>query len=191
MGGLIPNLLSLSRIILAWPLYRAMESPGEGEARLAALLFLVAVATDLADGRLARRLGTASARGRALDHTSDCVFVVSGLAGAATRGALTGWLPVLVGAAFVQYAVDSWFFHRAGSLRMSPLGRWNGVLYFVPIAGDVLVRLGLPALAPAVRGLAVGLCLTSLLSMGERLRAVWFRRAPDSPSAGTERRSPR
>jgi phosphatidylglycerophosphate synthase len=189
---LIPDLLSLSRVVLAWPLYRAMESPDTGDAFIAALLFILAIATDLVDGPLARRLGTASARGRALDHTADAVFVIAGLAGAASRGALTGWLPVLVGAAFVQYTVDSWLVHRSG-LRMSSLGRWNGILYFFPIGGDILVRFGLSFLFFPVRWLALLLCLTSLLSMAERARAVWTARrtAPGSLGGGTEDRSSR
>ena len=192
MVRLIPDLLSLSRAVMAWPLYRMMQSPEAGDALGAAALFVLAIATDLADGRLARGLGTTSARGRVLDHSSDVIFVIAGLAGAASRGALTGWLPVLVGIAFAQYAADSWLIHRSGSLRMSPLGRWNGILYFFPTGGDILVRLGLGFLSPAVGWLAVVLCLTSLLSMAERARAVWLpRTAPGSHGEETPDRSSR
>ncbi len=192
MVRLIPDLLSLSRVVMAWPLYRMMQSPEAGDALVAAALFVLAIATDLADGRLARRLGTTSARGRVLDHSSDVIFVIAGLAGAASRGALTGWLPVLVGIAFAQYATDSWLIHRSGGLRMSRLGRWNGILYFFPTGGDILVRLGLGFLAPPVAWLAVALCLTSLLSMAERARAMWLPRiAPGSHGEGTADRSSR
>jgi CDP-diacylglycerol--glycerol-3-phosphate 3-phosphatidyltransferase len=169
---LIPHALSSVRLVLAYPFFLSMRAEGFGEALLGAVFFGIAVGTDLLDGRLARRFGTASARGRALDHTADFVFVVAGLAGAALRGALPMALPILVTLAFAQYAVDSLLIHRSGELRMSSLGRWNGVLYFVPLGGDLLVRLGLSWLALAVRLVSWGLVLTTTLSMAERARAV-------------------
>ena len=191
MGRLIPDLLSLSRLALAYPFFRAMQLDGSSAAWVAAACFVAAVVTDLLDGRLARRLGTVSARGRALDHTSDFVFVASGLFGAAIRGALPVWLPLLVSLAFLQYVLDSLVLHRSRELRLSRLGRWNGVLYFVPAAGDILVRLGFALLAPAVPLVAWALVFTTLLSMGERARSGWLsrRRAPGSHEEGRGARS--
>ena len=40
---------------------------------------------------------------------------------------------VLIVFAFSQYVADSYWLHRAKQLRMSFLGRWNGVLYFAPL----------------------------------------------------------
>ena len=111
-------------------------------AWLAALAIVLAIATDLLDGPVARRRGTASAAGRAFDHTADFLFVTAGLLGGALRGVFPLLLPILVVIAFAQYVVDSYWLHRTRELRMSPLGRWNGILYFVPSCGDVLVRTG-------------------------------------------------
>jgi phosphatidylglycerophosphate synthase len=180
-------------VVLAYPFFRAMGMEGGDAALIAAACFVVAVATDLLDGALARRLGTASARGRTLDHTADFLFVVAGLLGAAGRGALPFLLPIVVGLAFAQYVVDSLLLEGREQLRMSRLGRWNGVLYFFPPAGDMLVRLGLGLLAPAVVGLSWALVLTTLASMGERGWRSWSlrRRAPGSRAAETRDRSPR
>jgi phosphatidylglycerophosphate synthase len=104
-------------------------------------------------------------------HAADCVFVTGGLAAAATRGAVPWMLPFLVAAALAQHVIDSYWIHRNGALRGSRLGRWNGILYFVPLGGDVLVRLGLRPLAPLVTAIAWGLVATSVLSMGARLLA--------------------
>ncbi len=41
--------------------------------------------------------------------------------------------------AFSQYVLDSYYLFKQKQLRMSFLGRWNGILYFVPI---VLVASG-------------------------------------------------
>ena len=35
--------------------------------------------------------------------------------------------------AFAQYVVDSYWLHREKRLRMSAIGRWNGIGYFVPL----------------------------------------------------------
>ncbi len=188
---MIADALSVLRLLLAVPFALAMREADFGAAVWSGLLVSIAIATDLLDGRIARRLGTVSTHGRALDHGADVAIVLAGLCGAASRGAVPWLLPLLVGMAFAQYAFDSFLVHRQRTLRMSSLGRWNGILYFVPIVGDVLVRLGLPA-GSLVRLIAWGLVVTTLLSMADRLRApLSGRTAPGSPSEGTEDRSPR
>ena len=87
--------------------------------------------------------------------------------------------------AFAQYVFDSlWIEHRA-ELRMSALGRYNGIFYFVPLGGDILSRLGLPFLTGPVRWIAWLLVGTTLLSIGDRLLALLprSRRAPGSHDA--------
>jgi phosphatidylglycerophosphate synthase len=156
-------------------------------AALAGLVLAAAIATDLLDGPLARRGGPATAAGGVFDHTADCLFVTTGLAAGAARGVFPWILPVLVAAAFAQYVADSYWGHRGRRLRTSGLGRWNGVLYFVPLGGDVFVRLGLGALGPAVTVLAWALVGSTVISMGERLwilTRVW-RTARGSPAGGT------
>jgi CDP-diacylglycerol--glycerol-3-phosphate 3-phosphatidyltransferase len=166
------NALSLLRLLLALPAAWAVARGGVTPGLFAATLFCVAIATDLLDGRLARARGTASALGRALDHGSDFAYVTSGLAAAAARGALPWLLPILVTIAFSQYVIDSYLLQRARELRMSALGRWNGVLYFVPLAGAILCQLGLEFLAGPTRWVALALCVSTLLSIGDRLFAL-------------------
>lgn len=175
--------LSLLRVACVVPLWFAMQRGDTGGALWCALLLGVAIATDLADGRVARARGTASALGRALDHAADFLFVVTGLAAAATRGAVPAALPALVALAFAQYVVDSFFVHGEPQLRMSGLGRANGILYFVPLVGDVLARLGLPV-ATLVFGIAWALALTTLASMLDRLLALRRARGSAGSSPG-------
>ncbi|HKC51306.1 MAG TPA: CDP-alcohol phosphatidyltransferase family protein [Myxococcota bacterium] len=169
------NALSLLRLFLVVPFAWLLARGDAGSALWAATLFCVAIASDLADGPLARARGTASGVGRALDHVADFAFVDAGLLTAASRGALPWLLPVLVAVAFLQYVVDSYWLQRAGELRMSGLGRWNGVLYFAPLGGVLLVDLGAGALAEPNRWLAWALCASTLLSIADRalsLRSV-------------------
>ena len=127
------HLLTGIRLALAAPLAVAYARPGFLHVGMVAVLLTVAIFTDLLDGVAARRQGTASARGQLFDHATDCLFVTAALAGAALSGRVTVALPVLIVLAFAQYVVDSWWLHREKRLRMSAIGRWNGIGYFVPL----------------------------------------------------------
>jgi phosphatidylglycerophosphate synthase len=188
----VANALTAVRVLLALPFALLMTQEGVFPAALAALLLAAAIGTDALDGPVARRRGTATAAGRVFDHAADCLFVTSGLAAGAARGAFPWVLPVLVAAAFAQYLVDSYWVHGERALRASALGRYNGILYFAPLGGDVLARMGLGALRPAVTALAWALVVSTTLSMGERLWAVTrrSRRAPESPAGGRGGRPP-
>ena len=187
------NALTAARALLALPFALLMTRADAWSAALAGLVLAAAITTDLLDGLLARRRGTATAAGGVFDHVADCFFVTSGLAGGALRGVFPWILPVLVPAAFTQYVVDSYWGHRGRALRTSALGRWNGILYFVPLGGDVLVRLGLHALGPVVTVVAWALVVSTVVSMGERLWALTRARrtARGSPAGGREDRPPR
>lgn len=182
------NALTSARVLLTLPFILVMMRDDQGAARLAALVLGTAIATDVLDGLVARRRGLASSLGRLFDHAADCLFVTAGLAAGAARGAFPWALPVLVATAFGQYVVDSYWVDRRRALRPSALGRWNGILYFVPLAGDILARAGVGALRPVVTVLAWVLVVTTLVSMGERLWAVRraWRRAPGSRAEETE-----
>jgi phosphatidylglycerophosphate synthase len=164
------NALTLARLAIAPVLALAIHA---GQAPLATLLFWVAVATDFADGAVARRYGESSPLGGLLDHAVDATFCVLGLAAHAAAGAVPWPLPPLVAVAFAQYALDSK--SLAGRpLRASALGRWNGVAYFVavavPICRDTL-GWSWPG-AALVWWLAAGLTASTLVSMIDRLLAL-------------------
>lgn len=190
---MIADALSLARLVAAFPLAWAMWETGREAAILAAVLITFAILSDLADGRVARRLGTESARGRLLDHGADFLTVSGALFAASLRGALPLVLPILICVAFLQYVVDSRVVRREQQLRMSSLGKWNGILYFFPVCGDILSRLGLGFLAEPVRWLAWILVATTALSLVDRLHSLrsHFRTVRDSPGAGTPGRSRR
>ena len=189
----MPNALTATRALLTVPFVLLMRGESAPSAWEAALVLAAAVVTDVLDGWIARRRGVPTAAGAVLDHAADCLFVTGGLAAGAARGAFPWILPVLVAAAFVQYVVDSYWVHRERALRASMLGRWNGMLYFAPLTGDVLVRAGLGVIQPVVTVLAWTLVGSTVISMGERLCMVMrsWRRAPGWPVEGRGDRSPR
>ena len=127
------NLLTAIRLLIVIPTALSLALILVLPPTVLVLLIVIAILTDYFDGKVARRLGTSSPRGQLFDHTTDFLFVTSGLFGAAYAGLLTPVLPVLIVIAFSQYVLDSYFFYHEKQLHMSKLGRWNGILYFVPI----------------------------------------------------------
>jgi len=168
------NLLTLCRAGLVVPCALAIL---DGRWTAALALFTLAVATDLVDGPLARRLGQASPLGGLFDHATDAAFVTAALGALAATGHVPWLLPVLVPLAFLQYVLDSKVL-AGRPLRGSWLGRWNGIGYFV-LAGFVLTTNALsveqlpgPAAWAAGAWLLIASTLTSMTS-----RAIAWRRA--------------
>jgi phosphatidylglycerophosphate synthase len=167
------NALTALRLVAAPALAAAICA---GDAVSALAIFAFAVATDFADGWVARRYDEATPLGGFMDHAVDAAFVTTGCAALALGDVVPALLPVLIALAFSQYAIDS----RVGAarpLRGSPLGRWNGIAYYVllavPIVRDAL-GLGWPS-PSLVLTLGWGLVVTTLLSMGDRLRVSLLR----------------
>jgi phosphatidylglycerophosphate synthase len=164
------NGLSLLRLLVAPALAVAVA---DGAAVAAAALFWLAVATDVADGRVARRMGEVTPYGRHLDHAADATFVTAGTAALAWTGALPVALPPLIAVAFLQYAFDSRSLAFRG-LRPSRLGHWNGVAYYVIVAVPVMrdaLGLAWPG-AALVQAFGWLLVASTLVSMTDRLRAA-------------------
>jgi cardiolipin synthase len=137
---------------------------------LALAVFALAVASDFADGMVARRYGEESGLGRLIDHATDAIFVTAGAAAFAYEGILPILLPVLIMTSFLQYALDSRISKSKGP-RPSALGRVNGIAYYgivaIPIVRDAL---GIAWPGPGLL-LALGwlLVASTLVSMASRL----------------------
>ena len=164
------NGLTLLRLILA-PV-NAVLIIGTHDL-LAALVFAIAVASDLADGPLARRRGETTAFGSLLDHGTDAVFVTLGVWALSGRGLAPPVLAPLIALAFIQYTLDS----RAlagEKLRASILGRWNGILYFA-LLGTPVIRNATGLTYPDDRSVVVLgwlLVFSTVISMINRILAL-------------------
>ena len=145
------NALTAVRLLLVLPFGFFMAKGDERSAIFALAAWVMAVITDLLDGPIARRRGTVTAWSGTFDHTSDFLFVTSGLFGGAVRGAFPWILPVLITLAFAQYVIDSYWIHRRTKLRGSKLGRYNGILYFVPTIIDSLSECEFSSCSPCSR----------------------------------------
>jgi hypothetical protein len=86
---------------------------------------------------------------------------------------LSAALPLLVVVAFSQYVLDSYWLHRDKQLRMSFLGRWNGILYFVPLVLIALSRFDIvldfgQMLSILIKSLTYLLVLSTVVSIIDR-----------------------
>lgn len=161
----VPNTLSFLRLCLApvstWLIVNELWL-------VAFWVFVVAVATDLIDGPLARKFAAVTESGGLLDHLSDFIFVTSSMVALTALGYLPIALPPIIAAAFLQYLFDSRIGN--GGLRGSRLGRWNGIAYFVAVGVPISI-LGLEiSFVPidVVKYVGWTLVLTTAVSMGER-----------------------
>ena len=127
------NLLTAVRLALSVPVTLGFVYNEFLSGWVVLLLFMIACITDFFDGKIARATNTASANGQLFDHSSDFIFVTSGLAGCAFSGLINPYLPVLILIAFSQYVIDSYYLYKQKELRMNFLGRWYGILYFGPL----------------------------------------------------------
>jgi cardiolipin synthase len=173
------NALTGLRLVAAPALVVAIRADA---AWAATAVFAFAVATDFADGIVARRFGEQSGLGRLIDHAADAIFVTAGAATLAHARVLPALLPTLIAASFLQYALDSKI-EKASGPRPSTLGRWNGIAYYVivaiPIVRDALgIGWPGPALVMALGWLLIG---STLVSMGDRMIGSRIRNALRNP----------
>jgi CDP-diacylglycerol--glycerol-3-phosphate 3-phosphatidyltransferase len=166
------NALTAVRLLLVLPFGFFMARGDRASGTVALVLWLMALITDFLDGPIARRRGTATAASGTFDHASDFLFVTVGIFAGATRHAFPWILPIVITAAFAQYVIDSYWIHRHAKLRGSKLGRYNGILYFVPSCLDALIRMGFGFLLLPLTVLNWLLVLSTLASMVQRLR-LW------------------
>ena len=179
------NVLTAIRLILVLPFGFFMAQSDRSSATIALLLWIVALITDFLDGPIARKRQTVTALSGTFDHASDFLFVTSGIVGGAMRGAFPWILPIVISAAFAQYVIDSYWIHRHTKLRGSKLGRYNGILYFVPSPVDALIRIGLRFLQLPLMVLSWLLVLSTLISMIQRFRLT--RLSEQLPSRSPEK----
>jgi len=100
------HLCTLLRVLLAPIFAWTIGAPLPGATPL--VLYVTAVVSDVADGRLARASGRASPRGRLFDHAADVVFLLPALVVLGRAARVPFVLPCAVALAFGLYCVDGW-----------------------------------------------------------------------------------
>ena len=160
-----PDALSLCRLALVPPSAALIVEYLTEGTRLWLLLavFAAVVATDVLDGRLARRLGCATRAGAAIDVVADIAFAVLGAA-AVAAGGLAPWAYAAVMAVVAcEFFLTSWSASRGSGPRIvyDPFGKASGILSMAyPITIVVIAWWGFPqwfilALGYAMTGLVL------------------------------------
>ncbi|MFQ5668067.1 MAG: CDP-alcohol phosphatidyltransferase family protein, partial [Candidatus Binatia bacterium] len=94
------DLLTAMRVLLTpvfvWLVCQSAGSPSLGV--WAGTVFGVIAVSDVVDGRLARRWGSASSAGRTFDHLADITFIVSALSAYAFLRIAPWWVPAAIAA---------------------------------------------------------------------------------------------
>ncbi len=140
---------------------------------LAAVLFTIAVVSDVYDGRLARRFNQQTHFGGAFDHTTDALFVAACCAVMASQQLVAVALAPLILLSFIQYLLDSKAL--AGQpLRASIIGRCNGIAYFA-LVGTVIGAqvLGFTWILVLAKWAAMLLVFSTIISMLDRAIALF------------------
>jgi len=127
------NLLTGLRLALT-PAFMAIAWHAEPASWGAGVLFMVIAATDVWDGHLARRYGSASRAGRTFDHIADIGFVLGALSTYALQSLVPWWVPAAVGGSFSLYGLDSWSLSAAvPTLIGSRVGHLAGICNYALI----------------------------------------------------------
>ncbi len=102
----IANIVTVLRLILV-PFFFAVLINGENNV-LAFVLFTVAASTDWLDGQIARRTGTVTAIGKAIDPLVDRLLIASGVLGLYMERRLPGWIVVVLFARDLYLMYGAW-----------------------------------------------------------------------------------
>lgn len=170
------DLCTWLRVALAAPFAWAVFAADGAPALLPLAIYAAAAASDFADGRLARAVGTASARGRLFDHGADALFLFPALIVMAALGRVPVLLPAAATVAFGLYLADGRRRGTAGaSLELAPsqVGAVAGVANYV-VAGVVAATLwlGPSRLDGAVWTAALVVALANAAAVVERVLRV-------------------
>ena len=105
----------------------------------AAIVFLVAAATDWFDGRLARRWGVTTKLGSFLDTTADKLLVTGTLIALVAVDRASPWVAlVMIGREMTVLGLRAAVAASGQHLEASMLGKWKATLQFVALALAIL-----------------------------------------------------
>lgn len=102
----VANIVTVLRLILV-PIFFAVLINGRRN-ELAFILFAVAASTDWLDGQIARRTGTVTVIGKAIDPLVDRLLIASGVFGLYMVDRLPGWIVVLLFARDAYLMYGAW-----------------------------------------------------------------------------------
>lgn len=174
----IPNLLAVLRLLLTpvamWLILAA--EPTSATAVAAAIVFVVAALTDLADGYLARRWKITTTIGAFLDTVADKVLVAGALIALVEVGATSTWIAfIIIGRELAIMGLRSVAALDQSTVPPSIWGKSKAAVQFVAITLAILrldVVLGPWRIDEWAMGVAVAVTLLSAGDYFAKFRSV-------------------
>ncbi|MBE0416237.1 MAG: CDP-alcohol phosphatidyltransferase family protein [Coriobacteriia bacterium] len=139
----VANVITVLRLLLIPFFFSVLLSDRAHANTLAFALFAAAASTDWLDGMIARRTGTVTALGKAIDPLVDRLLLASGVTGLYLIGRVPLWLVGLLVARDVYLLWGAYRLEQHGE-RM-PVTRLGKATTVVLLAGFSLLILGWPA----------------------------------------------
>lgn len=167
------NVVSSARLVLAGIWVVAFFSD-HFQGNALGVVASAAAVSDFLDGRIARWTHSAGQFGRWLDSGADIVFILVALSCEAYAGVIPAYLPALVGALFLQYALDSILIRGSAVPVSSRLGHFAGVLNYIIVIALAWMPRSLLA-GPLLRIAAPLIAVVYAAAMCER--ALFYRTA--------------
>lgn len=172
----IPNLITLFRIILVFPVVWYML---QRQYDLALLLFFVAGVSDGLDGYLAKHYGWESRIGAFLDPLADKILLVICYVVLSLQGHIALWLTTLVILRDVVIVSGAFYYHyRVARLEAAPslVSKLNTVLQ-IALVVLVLFDAGVMQLPAWLLTTLVALVVVSTVASGIQYVWIWSHRA--------------
>ena len=119
----LPLVISVQRLLVLPFLILSLHN---GFVFVADSLFLFVIATDFADGYIARKLGVSSKLGARFDAAIDFFFIFCVFLYFVAQGFYSVWLLFLIAVAFVQFLLSNLF----SRLVYDPVGKYYGSLLY-------------------------------------------------------------
>ncbi|MDP2182955.1 MAG: CDP-alcohol phosphatidyltransferase family protein [Actinomycetota bacterium] len=149
----VANIITVLRLVLI-PIFFSTLISDRSDV-LAFALFATAASTDWLDGQIARRTGTVTAIGKAIDPLVDRLLIASGVIGLYIAKRLPLWVLVLLVARDVYLLWGAWRLEHY-RLRM-PVTYMGKMTTAVLLSGFSLMILNWPTVVVGGRGVLVGL----------------------------------
>ena len=187
----LPNALTMLRLLLV-PVfgYLLLVDSGQSERSrwLAAVVFVVASATDLADGAIARARNLVTTFGKVADPIADKALTGVALLGLSWLGELPWWVTVVILGREITITVTRFIVIRHGVIPASRGGKAKTVMQMLAI---LLYIIPVDGWGADVRGwvMLVAVALTVLTGIDYIVRAIHLRRNSERTAMKRARRA--
>lgn len=180
----LPNVLTLLRIffvpflvglLVQQPLRFEVKGISIPTDLLALVIFLVAAATDLLDGYLARRWGQVTTVGTLLDPIADKLLISSALIALVQIQQVPAWMAIIIiGREFAVTGLRGIAAAEGYTIRASDLGKTKMVLQVVAVT-LLVIAIRRPQWRPVGIAWLWGVVLLALVSAVDYFRKFWRR----------------